>query len=56
MNNLEFTAKAKGIYNKYNTIYSWGSFMNKKNNGKLCTDCSGFITGILWGYPSNGKY
>mgnify|MGYP003293864154 CR=1 FL=1 len=56
MNNLEFTAKAKEIYEKYDTTYSWGSFMNKKKDGKLCTDCSGFIKGILWGYPTNGKY
>ena len=56
MNNLEFTAKAKEIYEKYDTIYSWGTFMNKSKNGKLCTDCSGFIKGILWGYPTNGKY
>lgn len=56
MNNLEFTAKAKEIYKKYDTTYSWGTFMNKKNNSKLCTDCSGFIKGILWGYPTNGKY
>lgn len=56
MNNLEFTAKAKEIYGKYDTTYSWGSFMNKSKNGKLCTDCSGFIKGILWGYPTNGKY
>lgn len=56
MNNFEFTTKAKEIYEKYDTIYSWGSFMNKSKNGKLCTDCSGFIKGILWGYPTNGKY
>lgn len=56
MNNVEFTAKAKEIYEKYDTTYSWGSFMNKNKNGKLCTDCSGFIKGILWGYPTNGKY
>ena len=56
MNNLEFTAQAKEIYEKHDTIYSWGSFMNKSKNGKLCTDCSGFIKGILWGYPTNGKY
>lgn len=56
MNNLEFTTKAKEIYEKYDTTYSWGSFMNKSKNGKLCTDCSGFIKGILWGYPTNGKY
>lgn len=56
MNNLEFTAKAKEIYEKYDTTYSWGSFMNKSKNGKLCTDCSGFIKGILWGYPTKGKY
>lgn len=55
MNNLEFINKAKEIYEKYDTTYSWGSFMNKKKNGKLCTDCSGFIKGILWGYPG-GKY
>lgn len=56
MNNLEFVNKAKEIYAKYDTTYSWGSFMNKSKNGKLCTDCSGFIKGILWGYPSDGKY
>lgn len=56
MNNLEFVAKAKEIYNKYDTTYSWGSFMNKSKNSKLCTDCSGFIKGILWGYPTKGKY
>lgn len=56
MNNLEFTNKAKEIYKKYDTTYVWGSFMNKKKKNKLCTDCSGFIKGILWGYPSNGKY
>lgn len=56
MNNLEFVSKAKEIYKKYNTTYVWGSFMNKSKNGKLCTDCSGFIKGILWGYPTNGKY
>lgn len=56
MNNLEFTSKAKEIYEKYDTTYSWGSFMNKKKDGKLCTDCSGFIKGILWGYPTKGKY
>lgn len=56
MNNLEFTAKAKEIYNKYDTTYVWGAFMNKSEKGKLCTDCSGFIKGILWGYPTNGKY
>lgn len=56
MNNLEFVNKANEIYGKYDTIYSWGSFMNKNKNGKLCTDCSGFIKGILWGYPTNGKY
>lgn len=56
MNNLEFTAKAKEIYKNYDTTYLWGSFMNKKKDGKLCTDCSGFIKGILWGYPTNGKY
>lgn len=56
MNNLEFINKAKEIYEKYDTTYSWGSFMNKKKDGKLCTDCSGFIKGILWGYPTNGKY
>ena len=56
MNNLEFVNKAKEIYEKYATTYSWGSFMNKSKNGKLCTDCSGFIKGILWGYPTKGKY
>lgn len=56
MNNLEFTNKAKEIYKKYDTTYLLGSFINKKKNGKLCTDCSGFIKGILWGYPNNGKY
>lgn len=56
MNNLEFVSKAKEIYKRYNTTYVWGSFMNKSKNGKLCTDCSGFIKGILWGYPTNGKY
>ena len=56
MNNLEFTTKAKEIYEKYDTKYVWGSFMNKSKNGKLCTDCSGFIKGILWGYPTKGKY
>lgn len=56
MNNLEFTAKAKDIYKKYDTTYVWGTFMNKKKSGKLCTDCSGFIKGILWGFPLKGKY
>lgn len=56
MNNLEFVNKAKEIYEKYDTTYSWGTFMNKSKNGKLCTDCSGFIKGIFWGYPSDGKY
>jgi len=56
MNNIEFTNKAKEIYKKYNTTYVLGTFMNKKKNGRLCTDCSGFIKGILWGYPSKGKY
>ena len=56
MNNLEFVSKAKDIYEKHDTIYTWGTFMNKSKNGKLCTDCSGFIKGILWGYPTNGKY
>lgn len=56
MNNLEFVNKAKEIYEKYDTIYTWGAFMNKSKNGKLCSDCSGFIKGILWGYPTNGKY
>lgn len=56
MNNLEFTTKAKEIYKKYDTVYTWGTFMNKSKDSKLCTDCSGFIKGILWGYPTNGKY
>ena len=56
MNNLEFVNKAKEIYEKYDTIYTWGTFMNKSKNGRLCSDCSGFIKGILWGYPTNGKY
>lgn len=56
MKNTEFVAKAKSIYNKYDTIYKLGTFMNKKSNGKLLTDCSGFIKGILWGYPTKGKY
>ena len=56
MNNLEFVSKAKDIYEKHDTIYTWGTFMNKSKNGKLCTDCSGFIKGILWGYPTKGKY
>ena len=56
MNNLEFINKAKEIYKKYDTTYVLGTFMNKKEKEKLCTDCSGFIKGILWGYPGNGKY
>lgn len=56
MNNLEFVNKAKEIYSNYDTTYSWGTFMNKNKNGKLCTDCSGFIKGVLWGYPTKGKY
>lgn len=56
MNNIEFTSKAKNIYKNYNTKYVLGTFMNKKENNKLCTDCSGLIKGILWGYPCNGKY
>lgn len=56
MKNTEFVEKAKYIYNNYDTTYKWGSFLNKKAGNKLCTDCSGFIKGILWGYPSNGKY
>lgn len=56
MNNLEFTEKAKEIYKKYDTTYSWGTFMNKKKNGKYLTDCSGFIKSIFWEYPTNGKY
>ncbi len=56
MNNLEFVNKAKEIYEKYDTTYSWGSFMNKKKNGKYCTDCSGFVKSLFWDYPTNGKY
>lgn len=56
MNNLEFTAKAKEIYKKYDTTYVWGTFMNKKKNGKYCTDCSGFVKSLFWDYPTNGKY
>lgn len=56
MNNLEFVNKAKEIYKKYDTNYVLGTFMNKKKNKKLCADCSGFIKGILWGYPEKGEY
>lgn len=56
MKNTDFVAKAKEIYNTYDTEYQLGTFMNKKKNGKLLTDCSGFIKGILWGYPEKGKY
>lgn len=56
MKNTDFVAKAKEIYNTYDTEYKLGTFMNKTKNGKLLTDCSGFIKGILWGYPKKGKY
>lgn len=51
----EFVKKLYEI-EKTETVYSWGTFLNKKKNGKLCTDCSGLVKGILWGYPNNGKY
>lgn len=56
MNNLEFVNKAKEIYKKYDTTYVLGTFMNKKKNGKYCTDCSGFIKSVFWNYPEKGKY
>jgi nucleoid-associated protein YgaU len=56
MKNTDFVKKAKEIYNTYETKYQLGTFMNKISNGKLLTDCSGFIKGILWGYPKKGKY
>ena len=57
MKNTDFVKKAKEIYNTYDTEYQLGTFMNKTKNGKLLTDCSGFIKGIMWGYPkTSGKY
>lgn len=38
------------------TLYKLGKFMNAKSGKYLLCDCSGLIKGILWGYPSNGKY
>ena len=56
MNNLEFVNKAKEIYEKYDTTYVWGTFMNKKKGKSLCMDCSGYIKGLFWEYPEKGKY
>lgn len=41
---------------KLPTLYRWGTFLNKYDGKYLLSDCSGLIKGILWGYPSNGKY
>lgn len=39
------------------TCYKLGTFCNKYDSkGRLLTDCSGLIKGVLWGYPLNGKY
>ena len=51
----DFIKKAKEV-ERLATIYQYGgAFLQKKVNGKLITDCSGLIKGILWGYP-NVKY
>ncbi|WP_187117086.1 hypothetical protein [Candidatus Stoquefichus massiliensis] len=41
---------------KLPTLYKLGKFMNSKSGKYLLCDCSGLIKGILWGYPSAGKY
>lgn len=51
----EFIEKLKKI-EKMPTLYKLGTFLNKKDDKYLLTDCSGLIKGILWGYPEEGKY
>lgn len=55
---MKATDFVKKLYEieKKETTYLWGSFLNKKENGKLCSDCSGLVKGVLWGYPNAGKY
>lgn len=47
----DFINKAKEI-NNMSTKYKLGTYCQKSENGKLLTDCSGLIKGILWGYPA----
>lgn len=51
----DFIAKALQV-EKVPTLYGWGKYMNAKDGKYLLCDCSGLIKGILWGFPSNGKY
>lgn len=51
----DFVNKLKEV-EKMPTLYKLGCFGNKKTKGYLLWDCSGLIKGVLWGYPSNGKY
>lgn len=51
----DFCEKALEVEN-LPTLYKLGKFMNSKSGRFLLCDCSGLIKGILWGYPSGGKY
>lgn len=51
----QLVEKVKAVANTP-TSYKLGTFGNKTSDGKKLWDCSGLLKGILWGYPSNGKY
>lgn len=51
----DFVSKAVEV-EKLPTLYKLGKFMNSKQSKYYLCDCSGLIKGILWDYPSNGKY
>ena len=51
----EFVTKALE-YEKKPTLYKLGTYMNRKSGKYILCDCSGLIKGILWGYPTKGRY
>ena len=55
MTSAQLVEKVKAVA-IFATAYKLGMFGNKTANGKRQWDCSGLLKGILWGYPSNGKY
>lgn len=55
MRAAQLVEKVKAAANSA-TSYKLGTFGNKTSNGKRQWDCSGLLKGILWGYPSSGKY
>ena len=56
MNNLQLVSMLTDTMLRYDIKYKLGTYLNKKSEGYLLSDCLGLIEGIMWGYPEDGSY